>query len=65
LLIRRGRGVADVRGGEKEKELRVREEAANDIRLWRRKCVERLLRKCDFISVCFFCVYNRSTNKLT
>ncbi len=44
--------MADVRGGEKERALRVREEAVNGIRIWRRNCVERLLRKCDFLFVC-------------
>ncbi len=51
--------MADVRGGEKERALRVREEAVNGIRIWRRKCVERLLRKCDFLFVCLLCIYDR------
>ncbi len=50
--------MADVRGGEKERALRVREEAVNGIRIWRRNCVERLLRKCDFLFVCY-CIYDR------
>lgn len=52
--------MADVRGGETERALRVREEAVNYIRIWRRKCVERLLRKYDFLFVCLLCVYDRS-----
>lgn len=52
--------MADVRGGEKERALRVREEAVNDIRIWRRKCVDRLLRKCDFLFLCLLCIYDRS-----
>lgn len=52
--------MADVRGGEKERALKVREEALNGIRIWSRKCEERLLGKCDFLFVWLLCIYDRS-----